>query len=185
MRKVATVIISPEKIILNGQQIETFGYGHEMLTTFYKTKLESYPKFYKMDILAKLGYVASELLINSLNEDRFVERSDRAIIFTGSHASEVSDINFIKTISDKDNFFPSPSIFVYTLPNIVTGEIAIRNKYYGETEFYVIDKKDDSKIEELVEAAFSDKETLSALAGWIDCKSENEFECEIFIIEKE
>ena len=42
---------------------------------------------------------------------------------------------FQETIQHADSYYPSPALFVYTLPNIVTGEIAIRNKYYGETSF--------------------------------------------------
>src|SRR3712207_7060242 len=52
-----------------------------------------------------------------------------------------------QTICHRAQFFPSPSVFVYTLPNIVTGEIAIRNHYHGETHFFVIPRSEEHTSE--------------------------------------
>ena len=75
-------------------------------------------------------------------------------------------------------------MFVYTLPNIVTGEIAIRNKYYGETSFYVLEEKDDKVMKEIVEQAFQDPVTESAIEGWLECSDSEHFEAELYLIEK-
>lgn len=157
------------------------------LNNLYKGKIGNYPKFHKMDALSKLGFIASEVLLEkemkecSCSKQRFEPREDRAIILVGKNASIVADKDFQKDINDPENFFPSPSIFVYTLPNIVTGEIAIRNKYYGESEFYIIDQKDDIEIEKLIKMAFKDSQTTSVIGGWIDCESEENLECELKI----
>lgn len=162
----------------------------EELNTLYKEKIGGYPKFHKMDALSKLGFIATELLLNKEIEtcpdatQRFVPRENRAIILVGKNASIVADKDFQKDIEDADNFFPSPSIFVYTLPNIVTGEIAIRNKYYGESEFYIIDQKDEDEINRLIRMAFLDSQTTSIIGGWIDCENENKLECELNIYTK-
>ena len=77
--------------------------------------------------------MASELLLQAEGAERFVPREDRAVVFFNRSASLQADTAYQATIQDPDNFYPSPAAFVYTLPNIVTGEIAIRNKYFGET----------------------------------------------------
>ncbi|MBQ3833189.1 MAG: 3-oxoacyl-ACP synthase, partial [Bacteroidales bacterium] len=95
-----------------------------------------------------------------------------------------ADTKYQATIQEVDNFFPSPAIFVYTLPNIVTGEIAIRNFYYGETNFIVLDCMDLHTIAEQIANAFQDSETESVLTGWVDCYDENHFEARMLIINR-
>lgn len=170
MKKIATLILPFNSL--------------EQLSAYYKENINNYPKFYKMDPLSKVGFIASEMLLDSLNEERFVEREDRAIILIGKSASVAADKEFQQGISNAEGFFPSPSIFVYTLPNIVTGEIAIRNKYYGESEFYIIDKKNDTEIERMIKMAFLDSKTTSVLGGWIDCDENGSINCELNIFEK-
>ncbi|MBQ1695991.1 MAG: 3-oxoacyl-ACP synthase, partial [Bacteroidales bacterium] len=95
-----------------------------------------------------------------------------------------ADTKYQATIQEADNFFPSPAIFVYTLPNIVTGEIAIRNLYYGETNFIVLDSMDLPTMAEQIANAFQDTETESVLTGWVDCYDENHFEARMLIINR-
>ena len=78
--------------------------------------------------------------------------------------------------------FPSPALFVYTLPNIVTGEIAIRNKYAGETGAYVLEKRDGEQLWAIVREAFQDRCTESAVVAWIDCPSDTQWEAEAWLV---
>ena len=153
------------------------------LTDIYKTQIGGYPKFYKMDPLARLGFVASELLLNKeqkdSGEERFVEREDRAIVLVNYSASLAADKKYEETIVTGENYFPSPADFVYTLPNIVTGEIAIRNHYHGESNFKCI--ADKTSAEALIELAFADPMTTSVLGGWLECRSADEYEAELSI----
>ena len=80
--------------------------------------------------------------------------------------------------------YPSPSLFVYTLPNIITGEIAIRNKYKGETSAFLLEEYDEECIRAVVEEAIQDTVTTSAIVGWIDCRSESDWTCKAFLVEK-
>ena len=109
-----------------------------MLVELYREYVKDYPKFFKMDTLSRLGFMAAELLLQAEGAERFVPREDRAVILANRSASIKNDKDYLETISE-GNYYPSPALFVYTLPNIVTGEIAIRNKYLGETAFYVLD----------------------------------------------
>ena len=180
-----SVIITPEHVIVDGNPLMHNEKGSALLTELYRNHIGDYPKFFKMDTLSKLGFIASELLLNAEGNRSFEPREDRAVILFNRHASLQADTAYQATIQDPDNFFPSPAAFVYTLPNIVTGEIAIRNKYFGETLFIVIDDYDEIIIMENLKNAFQDPTTTSIIGGWVDCSDEEHFEAKIFLMEKE
>lgn len=182
-----TIRITPEEVILDQQKLwerkkelgEQEGKEHHsLLTSLYKQMIGNYPKFYKMDGLSRLGFVASEILLNA---EKGETDKERAIIFFNHSSSIASDRNYKESINDKDNYFPSPSIFVYTLPNIVTGEIAIRNHFHGETSFFILPNKDERMMEEILQASCRDDQSKSFLTGWIDYEDERHFEAELKI----
>ena len=179
------VIITPEAVKLNGIDMSHAEQGNALLTELYRAHVGDYPKFFKMDTLSKLGFVASEMLLKDEGEERFVPREDRAVVLFNRTASLQADTNYQATIQDPENFFPSPAAFVYTLPNIVTGEIAIRNKYYGETSFIVVESCDAQIMARQLMNAFQDPMTQSILGGWLDCTDENHFEARLFLVEKQ
>ena len=182
-----TIRITPEEVILDQQKLwegkkelgEQEGQEHHsLLTTLYKQMIGNYPKFYKMDGLSRLGFVASEILLNA---EKGETDKERAIIFFNHSSSIASDRNYKESINDKNNYFPSPSIFVYTLPNIVTGEIAIRNHFHGETSFFILPNKDKKMMEEILQASCRDAQSKSFLTGWIDYEDEKHFEADLKI----
>lgn len=182
-----TIRITPEEVILDQRKLwegkkelgEQEGQEHHsLLTTLYKQMIGNYPKFYKMDGLSRLGFVASEILLNA---EKGETDEERAIIFFNHSSSIASDRNYKESISDKNNYFPSPSIFVYTLPNIVTGEIAIRNHFHGETSFFILPDKDERMMEEILQASCRDAQSKSFLTGWIDYEDERHFEADLKI----
>ena len=179
------VVITPETVKLNGISINHAEQGNALLTELYRAYIGDYPKFFKMDTLSKLGFVASEMLLKDEGKERFVSREDRAVVLFNKTASLQADTNYQLTIQDLENFFPSPAAFVYTLPNIVTGEIAIRNKYYGETSFIVVESCDAHIMARQLMNAFQDPMTQSILGGWLDCNDENHFEARLFLVEKQ
>lgn len=182
-----TIRITPEEVILDQRKLwerkeelgEQEGQEHHSLLTFlYKQMIGNYPKFYKMDGLSRLGFVASEILLNA---EKGETDKERAIIFFNHSSSIASDRNYKESINDKNNYFPSPSIFVYTLPNIVTGEIAIRNHFHGETSFFILPDKDERMMEEILQASCRDDQSKSFLTGWIDYEDERHFEADLKI----
>lgn len=182
-----TIRITPEEVILDQRKLwerkEELGEQegqehHSLLTSLYKQMIGNYPKFYKMDGLSRLGFVASEILLNA---EKGETDKERAIIFFNHSSSIASDRNYKESINDKDNYFPSPSIFVYTLPNIVTGEIAIRNHFHGETSFFILPDKDERLMEEILQASCRDAQSKSFLTGWIDYEDERHFEADLKI----
>ena len=105
----------------------------------------------------------------------------RAIVLFNSSSSIAADQKYQETIAE-DNFFPSPSIFVYTLPNIVTGEIAMRNGYHGETSFYILPERDEQLMQQIIASTFQDKAVKSMITGWIDYYSDSDYVADLFII---
>lgn len=182
-----TIRITPEEVILDQRKLwerkEELGEQegkehHSLLTSLYKQMIGNYPKFYKMDGLSRLGFVASEILLNA---EKGETDKERAIIFFNHSSSIASDRNYKESINDKNNYFPSPSIFVYTLPNIVTGEIAIRNHFHGETSFFILPDKDERMMEGILQASCRDAQSKSFLTGWIDYEDERHFEADLKI----
>ena len=173
------VHITPQTVEVDGLPLDHEGEGADLLTELYKHYIGDYPKYYKMDALCRLGFVASELLLKAEGDRREDFRSDRAIILFNQSSSIQADLGYLASIQDAENYFPSPSAFVYTLPNIVTGEIAIRNHYQGETSFYILPQKDQQQMQQVIAASFADPATQSMLCGWLDYQDDAHFEASL------
>ena len=137
------------------------------ITEFYRSLKVDYPKFFKMDGLSKLGFLASEMIFRD-DENRFVPDESTAVLCFNRSSSLDVDMQYQATIRENENYFPSPSLFVYTLPNIVTGEIVIRNNFWGETSFYICKEFNAKQIVRTVGNAFCDKTTTAVLVAWIE-----------------
>ena len=149
------------------------------LTDIYKQEIGNYPKFYKMDILSRLAFVTTELLRKGPHT---TDNGQQTPIILFNHSSSVvADRQFLDTIKDAENFFPSPSVFVYTLPNITTGEVAIRHHLCGETSFYILPDKDEALMKQILEASLAGTSATSVISGWIDAESETSYECELSV----
>ena len=110
----------------------------DFLIAVYRHFELKYPKFYKMDNLSKLGLLATEVLLkDSLNPDEY-KPEEIGIVLSNSSASIDTDIKYFETTKE----IASPAIFVYTLPNIVIGEICIRNHFKGENAFFIFEEFD-------------------------------------------
>ena len=153
------------------------------LTEIYKQQIGNYPKFYKMDKLSQLGFIASELLLKQ-ESPRKEQCADRAVVLFNHSSSVWVDREYAKSIAVGDDYFPSPSLFVYTLPNIVCGEIAVRNGYHAETSFYILPHKDENMMHQVLASTFLDETIQSILTGWIDYEDDQHFEAELKLIKR-
>ena len=124
----------------------------------------AYPKFYKMDRLSQLGFLASELLLrNSGISERY--HSDKvAVILSNTSSSLDTDIRYAESVKS----VASPALFVYTLPNIVAGEICIRHGLRGENAFFVFPEFDAQKMCDYVETVMATDCTQACVAGWVE-----------------
>lgn len=174
-----TVRILPDSIVIDGKTMPFETQGAEMLTELYRTLSPDYPRFYRMDLLSKLAFVAVELL---LKEAGLTDVQKCDVLLFNRSTSIMSDLKHAETIADAESFFPSPATFVYTLPNIMVGEVAIRHGISGSTSLCILHQKNKEAMLGVIAANMAaSANTNGMIAGWVDCLNENEFEAEISI----
>ncbi len=163
--------ITNDRVIVNDNTIE-IPREQSWLTDIYHAAKISYPKFFKMDNLAKCGFLGSEVALQPLNFDKTNLKEDVAVVCCNRSSSLDDDTTYQKTIQNNDDYFPSPAVFVYTLANIVTGEISIRNKTMGESAFYVMEQFNPQKFCSFAESAFLDQRIQACICGWVEYYNE-------------
>ncbi|MBC7387925.1 MAG: hypothetical protein H7329_01820 [Opitutaceae bacterium] len=132
----------------------------------------SYPKFFKMDPISKTGFLCTELLVKNNAELIQIESSQVAVLVNTFSGSFDSDIKFQETIQSTENYFPSPGLFVYTLPNIVIGEICIRNGFKGENLCLLSERPEIDQIFVTISAWINSGLTEVTICGWIEVKND-------------
>jgi len=159
----------------------------EGLTALYKQMVGDYPKFYKMDPLCKLGFLATEALLRDVTPSPNDDTETRAVVLFSKWGSMADDKAYEATIRNEEEYFPSPAVFVYTLSNIVTGEIAIRHGYHGETSCFILEEKDWTLMEKIIRSTFQDKGIRSVIGGWVDYEDDQHYEADLklFAINRE
>lgn len=153
--------------------------AEEFLNATYAKLGLSYPKFYKMDRPSRYGLLAAEVLLTA-NPIKHYPSHAVAVILSNASASLDTDIRF----EASSRQVPSPSLFVYTLPNIVTGEICIRHTITGENAFFVTPQFDASFMHHYVEQVLAQDYTDACIAGWIDVVGERD-DVLLYLVEKQ
>lgn len=121
----------------------------------------NYPKFYKMDTMSKLGIIASEVLF----QDK--PSTETALVFSNRTGSLETD----KLHLENCDRIPSPAIFVYTLPNIVLGEISIKYKLQSENAFFIENKFNATLLFNYSQILLHTEKADSVVCGWIDLEN--------------
>ena len=104
------------QVVFSGEREEAFS---GFIKKIYKHFKLDYPKFFKMDKLSKLGFITAALLLKNVDLHTNYKNHEIGIILANSASSLDTDINHQGTINDRSDYFPSPAVFVYTLPNIM------------------------------------------------------------------
>lgn len=130
----------------------------------YKYLGENNMKFYKMDNLCKLGYVAAEYLLKDTN----YRPEEMGIILANSSSSLDTDCKHQAIISKEGDKAASPAVFVYTLPNVVLGEICIRHKIQGENTFFVRRQSDAASLEDYARIVMAKGKLRTCIIGWCE-----------------
>ena len=176
--------IDPAGVAMNGKMLlpnaEQLGY-RKFIRSVYKHFSLDYPKFFKMDGLSKLGFMATEILLKEEGTGgNFSSEKTGFILLNGSSSLEV-DEKHQETINSREQYFPSPSNFVYTLPNIMAGEAAIRHKFRGENTVLISRDFDTQLFYDLVSLAFEQGALECCVGGWVEQYGER-FEAMLFLI---
>jgi 3-oxoacyl-(acyl-carrier-protein) synthase len=140
----------------------------EFIKSAYKNLDIDYPKFYKMDDLCKLAFIIFEYLVKDIPDFENINKKKSALIFGNTTSSLDTDLKHQQSISDSENYFPSPAVFVYTLPNIMLGEIAIRHKIQGEMICFVGKKTEPEDLKEYIRLLSKTTDTEFVVFGKTD-----------------
>ncbi len=142
----------------------------------------SYPKFFKMDNMSKLALLASELILKDII-DR-TQENDIAIVFANKSASLDTDARYQRSIADADNYFPSPTVFVYTLANICVGEISIRHQLKSENCFFIFETFDAEIMFSYANSLMMTGKATQVLCGWVEI-FESEYHAFMYLVGRE
>lgn len=172
--------ITSGQLILNGHPVRIAQTGKDWVTDIYNHLNLKYPKFFKMDMLCKAGFLAAETVMPSIAGGKRDENGlthDTAVLLFNRSASLENDTAYAHTIAPAD-YFPSPALFVYTLPNILTGEIAIRHRLAGETVCYINEAFHADTVYHAVADCFRTTPVVNVLCGWAEYYAGN---CDILM----
>ena len=168
-------IVTKDGVAIFGHQGDLPG----LLLAAYQHLQLSYPKFYKMDNLSKLGWLATEFLLkDTFNKDEY-QPEETGVLLANTNSSLDDDIKYWDSIKE----VASPSLFVYTLPNIVIGEICIRNHFKGEQAFYIQPEFDAQFITQQVDYLLDKNIMQACICGWVDVFEQN-YKAVLFLVEK-
>ena len=178
--------LQDHRVLLNGivnyvSEARSVG---KFIRSVYRHYNMDYPKFFKMDNLSKLGFLSAEILLQGTDILQKYPPEEIAIILENASSSLESDEKHQESIRDRNKYFPSPSVFVYTLPNIMASEIAIRHKMKGENAVFIFEQFNPGFIYHYVSELFRSQQVNCCLSGWIECYGDH---CQsfLFMIEQE
>ena len=178
----ASCIISNQVVIKDNKLLfENKGTGPAaFLLSVYEHFGISYPKFYKMDNLSKLGWLAAELLLDKgFQKDKY-DADAIGLVLSNKNSSLDTDIKYFETVKT----IASPALFVYTLPNIVMGEICIRHQLKGENAFFIFDSFKPGFIQQYVQHLFDTGAVQACICGWVEIM-DNAYKAVLYLVEKE
>ncbi len=145
----------------------------EFIKAVYKHLKIDYSKFFKMDSLSKLAFIAADTLL--------VEETEKNIglVLSNKAASLDTDRKHQESIKD----YPSPAVFVYTLPNICLGEISIKHQLYSENSFFVFDSFNAEALHTYANSLLDEEKSEKVLCGWVNF-DDGKYDAFLYVVAK-
>jgi hypothetical protein len=163
------------RLLLAGEEQDL----HSFLTVVYQHLASPYPKFYKMDLLSKLGWLSAEVLLHHNDDVKQYAPADVGVVLSNASSSIDTDRRYFETTKS----LPSPALFVYTLPNIMIGEICIRHGFKGENAFFITENFDAGFLWQYVGNLFNIDTLQACICGWVEVGGSG-YESALFLVEK-
>lgn len=178
----SSCMISNGIVYKNGQPVFEGGAlePSDFLISGYRHFGLQYPRFYKMDNIGKLGWLANEILLQDGFDKEKYPAKEVGIVLSNASSSLDTDIKYYETVKT----IPSPALFVYTLPNIVIGEISIRYGFKGENAFFIFEDFDAGFIEQYVSDLVNNNILQACICGWVEWL-EDRYKAALFLVEKD
>lgn len=136
---------------------------------FYKCLKYNYMKFFKMDLLCKWAWLGAEVLLSNNSLAKNVNKNNVAVILMTHHGCIDVDKKYLRTTET----IPSPALFVYTLPNIMLGEICIRHRFKGEQASLVSSGLNVEELYYYANDLLQNRGMDACLVGWVDAYNDN------------
>jgi hypothetical protein len=171
-------VINEQAVYRNGRKIFSSKDENIFLPALYAHFNWQYPRFFKMDNLSRLGWAAAELLLEGWDVGAYAPEAV-AVVLSNANSSLDTDYRYTETTRD----IPSPSVFVYTLPNIVIGEICIRHRFKGENAFFLSAVFDPVLLARYVGLLLKQDIAQACITGWVEWLGDS-FKAALFLIEK-
>ena len=134
----------------------------------YRSLGINYIKYFKMDALSKVAFLASELLLGAAAPTQKSETI--SVVLSTAYGCLDVDQKF----EESRHSIASPALFVYTLPNIMLGEICIRHKFKGEQLLFVSEVPDYDMMAFYVNDLLHNRGMTACLCGHIDAYADVE-----------
>ncbi len=112
-----------------------------------------------------------------------VDQNRVAVVMANRSSSSQSDLKHQDIVNQRLAEGASPAVFVYTLPNIVASEIAIKHRFQGETIFFVEEQKSMPRLRRYSEDLMARGACDAVLYGWCELLGED-YNVELTLIKK-
>jgi|SRR6056297_440963 len=179
-------IIQDRKVIVDGktefEDTDNLEYG-KLMKSIYKYYQIKYPKYFKMDNLCKITFLGSEILMQGKKNIKDIDPARVGVILQNTNSTIDTDTKYKDTIKNKSNYFPSPAVFVYTLPNVMIGEICIRHKFQGENACFITKDFNPDFITEHVNELLDEDKMDACITGYTDY-IDGKYKAMMFLVEK-
>ena len=174
--------IKNNTVFLNGRILfkDAPGDFSGFIKAAYKDLDTKYPKFFKMDNLSKMAFLAADVLLKKEITNLEIEQNI-AIVFSNKASSLDTDRKHQRSIQNKENYYPSPAVFVYTLPNICIGEISIKHRLFSENSFFIFDHFNAAHLKDYASGLLDTNKSEQVLCGWVNFDDEN-YEAFLYLV---
>lgn len=163
-------LIRNHRVIYNGDIIfRAENEPADFIDKAFESLQIQYPKYYKMDRLSKMGLMASEVVLKNSQGFQAAGPEKRAVLVSNRSSSLDTDRRYLEST----RHIASPSLFVYTLPNIMIGEICIRHGFKGENVFFIFNEFNAGFMVQQVERLLNKNKADICLAGWVEVLDES------------
>lgn len=160
---VASCFIHQGKLVVNGNVVFSSKAPVEsFFTELYTLSGANYPKFYKMDAQSQLAFLCAEFLLKD-NTVKDTSPFDWSVVLSCANSSNDTDIKYWENARQA----PSPAAFVYTLPNVMLGEICIRHGFKGENSCFIFNTFDTAFQVNYVNSLL-EKRAKVCVHGWVN-----------------
>ncbi|MFA8451089.1 MAG: hypothetical protein ACEPOW_10380 [Bacteroidales bacterium] len=180
-RKITSYCIIDSKGIKRNNGFQDFASGNtfkENIDTLIHENEIKNSRLGRMDPMSVLGFVGTELLLDNRKISEEYDPYDIGIVFSNNSSSLDTDLKYWDSVKK----IASPSLFVYTLPNVSMAEICIKNCIKGENHFFLSQKIDLKLIYEQCSTLFDQELSKVIITGWVDY-FQDDYKAVLFIIE--